>query len=252
MGKRRSDVLTRDVNRRIGRAMHDYAMLADGDTVLVAVSGGVDSLVLAWLLQEWRRKAPIRYQLLAVHIDNGFAGETGPAVARQLEHLRIPLLIEKTEFGPQAFAAEDGRSICFHCTRQRRKRLFEIASEQQANKIAFGHHRDDLLETFLLNLFYSGNLSTMVPCLKIFDDRVSLIRPMAYLEKGEIREIAATLGIQPVKNSCPQDSNSRRQEVRALLQSLHEKDPAIKANIFHAMGNVRDGYLLSPTMGCGV
>jgi len=222
-------------------------MLRQGDRVMVAVSGGVDSLVLAWLLDFWGAKAPIDYELLAVHLDMGFGAEGSVSpVARQLERLAIPYLIERTDFGSRALAAEEGKSACFHCSRQRRNRLFELAREREMTKIAFGHHKDDILETFFLNLLYAGNISTMVPRQDLFAGRLSIIRPLALIDKDEIRRIAADLGIQPVKNPCIVDGDSKRQEVRNLLQGLYRVHPGAKANIFAALGNIRPGYLLDP------
>jgi tRNA 2-thiocytidine biosynthesis protein TtcA len=222
-------------------------MLRDGDRVLVAVSGGVDSLVLAGLLAYWRGKAPIDYELLAVHLDMGFS-EQGfhKPVAQELERLAVPYLIERTDFGARAMEAENGKSACFHCSRQRRSRLFDLAREKKMNKIAFGHHKDDILETFFLNLLYSGNISTMVPRQDIFGGELTLIRPLAYLEKKEIVQLADAVGIRPVKNPCTLDGNSKRQAVRGILAAMYREHPGMKENIFAALGNVREGYLLHP------
>lgn len=239
----------KEVNRRIGHAMHTYKMLTDGDRVLVAVSGGVDSLVLAWLLDRWRRKAPIAYDLLAVHIDPGFdksENRTALLVAEQLERLKLPYRIVQTDFGPKALAAENGKSTCYHCARQRRNKLFALAEENRITKVAFGHHKDDILETFLLNLLYGGNLSTMVPHQRLFGGKLSIIRPMALVNKEEIRQIARAVGIKPVKNPCPEDGNSKRQQARDLVQYLAEVHPQAKASMFAALANVRASYLLTP------
>ncbi len=225
--------------------MHDYAMLADGDRVLVAVSGGIDSLVLTWLLAHWQRKAPIRYHLLAAHLDMGFGGTEAEQVAAQLRRLAVPFLVEHTGFGPEAMAAEEGRNGCFHCARRRRNRLFELAREQGCSKVALGHHREDIIETFFLNMFYSGNLSTMVPRQELFEGRLALIRPMAYLDKEQIRAMGAAVGVTPVANPCPLSEASRRSTVRTLLADLYAADPRIKGNIFAALGNIRFDYLLN-------
>jgi tRNA 2-thiocytidine biosynthesis protein TtcA len=232
------------VNRLVGQALHKYMMLADGDRVLLAVSGGVDSLVLTWLLDHWRRKAPIDYQLLAVHLDMGFGDREPMLVEEQLRRLEIPYEIERTDFGRRALEAEAGKSGCFHCARQRRNRLFSLAREKGFNKIAFGHHRGDVIETFFLNLLYSGNLSTMVPRQDLFQGRLAIIRPLAYLDKEEIKGLAADLGITPVANPCPLAGDSKREEVRAMLDSFGARDPRIHANIFNALGNVKPEYLL--------
>jgi tRNA 2-thiocytidine biosynthesis protein TtcA len=238
------DVLTNTANRRIGQAMHSYSMLADSDRVLIAVSGGVDSLVLAWILNHWRNKAPIWYEILAVYIDNGFARQTAVSVEEQLQKIGIPYLIERTDFWTKAAVAENGKSICYHCARLRRNRLFSLAEHEGYNKMAFGHHKDDILETFFINLLYAGNLSTMVPKQNLFNGRLHIIRPMAYLEKKDILEIAAAAGIIPVKNPCPQDRDSKRQTAREIVARLSAIDPKIKSNIFAALANIRPEYLL--------
>jgi tRNA 2-thiocytidine biosynthesis protein TtcA len=238
------NVLNKAVNRRIGQAMHRYDMLADGDRVLIAVSGGVDSLVLTWLLKYWRRKAPINYKIFAVHIDNGFDSQMGDKVAEQLQKIGVPYQVEKTDFWEKAAVAEEGKSICYHCARLRRNRLFSIAEQENFNKIAFGHHKDDIIETFFINLLYAGNLSTMVPNQKLFSGKLNIIRPMAFLEKEEIIQIANILEIVPVKNPCPKDEDSKRREVRKIAASLSALDPKVKSSIFAALANIREGYLL--------
>jgi len=226
--------------------MHHYSMLADGDRVLIAVSGGVDSLVLSLILKHWQKKAPIRYKILAVYIDNGFDdASTGGKVTLQLQKIGVPFLIEKTDFWHRAAAAEEGKSVCYHCARLRRNRLFAIAEKQGYSKMAFGHHKDDILETFFINLLYAGNISTMVPKQELFNGRMHIIRPMAYLEKKDILEIAAAANIIPVKNPCPQDNDSKRQEARSIVAELSQLNPKVKSNIFAALSNIRQEYLLN-------
>lgn len=237
------------MNRLVGRAMHTYAMLADGDRVLIAVSGGIDSLVLTWLLDHWRKKAPIGYELLAVHLDMGFGGNSHLLVEGELGRLNVPFHIEQTTYGIDALKEEDGKSGCYHCAKQRRNRLFELARERRCNKIAFGHHQEDIIETFFLNMFYSGNMSTMVPRQDLFDGRLALIRPLALLEKRDIKELGAALAISPVDNPCPLTERSKRAELRALLGSLYAQDSKIKANIFSALANIKLDYLLLPPDG---
>ena len=237
-------VLSKPVNRKIGQAMHDYSMLADGDQVLIAVSGGVDSLVLTWILNYWQHKAPIRYSISAIYIDNGFDSGTSEKVKEQLRKINVQCQVKKTDFWERAAAAENGKSVCYHCARFRRNLLFSIAEQHDFNKIAFGHHKDDILETFFINLLYAGNISTMVPRQELFEGRTNIIRPMAYLEKKDIQNIAKKVNITPVKNPCPKDSDSKRQEARKVVASLSNLDPKVKSNIFAALSNIRQGYLL--------
>lgn len=228
------------LNRKIGRALHDYRMLEEGDRVLVAVSGGVDSLVLAVVLHLWQAKAPISFQLLPVHIDHGFSepgSEPEQNISPQLA--RHELFLEIVKETP----LEQERS-CFLCARNRRKMLFDLAAAKGFNKIALGHHRDDLVETFLLNAVYSGNISTMRPMQSLFDGSLSLLRPLAYLEKDDVLALAALWRLQPVKNLCPFAENTRRETIRRFLAELHRQEPGAKDSLFAALGNVRRDYLL--------
>lgn len=237
-------MLSSQVNKHIGQAMHDYAMLSDNDHVLVAVSGGIDSLVLAWLLQHWRKKAPIDYKLSAVHIDMDIwteeLREPNPvdAVAKQMQKTHLPLHVEKS------LPLRNEERTCFSCSKLRRKQLFDLASRFKCNKIAFGHHKDDLLETLFMNMFYSGNISTMVPKQELFDGRLSVIRPLAYVEKQEVEELARKIGLSAVNNLCPLAGDTRREQARKMLQDIYDQIPGAKASLFASMKNVRKGYML--------
>lgn len=225
--------------------MHTYSMLADGDSVLVAVSGGIDSLTLAAVLQQWQQKAPIRYHLSAVHLDLGFdSGKVSGLVRRQLAKIGMEVEVELTSFGTDAIAAGKGGGGCFHCARNRRTRLFSLAREKNCNKLAFGHHKDDIIETFFLNLLYSGNISTMVPAQALFNGALTVIRPFALIDKQQIRTMAESIHLEAAENPCPLAGTSKREKVRKLLSDLWEGNPQMKGNIFSALSNVRSEYLL--------
>jgi len=238
-------IIPKTINRLIGQAMHTYNMLADGDSVLVAVSGGIDSLTLAAVLQQWQKKAPIRYHLTAVHLDMGFdSGKVSALVRQQLAKIGMEVDVVLTSFGADAVAAKKGESGCFQCARNRRTRLFSLAREKNCNKLALGHHKEDIIETFFLNLLYSGNISTMVPGQPLFNGDLTVIRPLAFVDKQQIRTMAESIHLEAAENPCPLAGTSKREKVRQLLNDLYEGNPQMKGNIFSALSNVRTEYLL--------
>ncbi len=224
--------------------MHDYSMFSAGDNVLVAISGGVDSFVLSGVLSIWQKKAPIHFDLTAIYIDHGYwrrdVAMEAPAatIGRQLLPFGLTL-----EVAAERNISEETRT-CFLCARNRRSQLFDLARERGYNKIALGHHKDDLIETFFLNAIYSGNISTMLPRQDLFGGTLAIVRPMAYLEKTEVEQIAGDLQLTPVKNLCSLSEDTRREKVRSMLQRLYEDEPKAKSSVFAALSNVRREYLL--------
>lgn len=224
-------------------------MLADGDRVLVAVSGGLDSLVLAEVLVFWRSRAPIDFHLQAMHVDMAPQGGGPGPQAVQLSQILAGIGLE-VKVLPADWqipdAAENTGGICYQCARNRRRLLFSYAREHGFTKLALGHHMDDLLETFLLNLTCSGNLSTMLPRQELFSGRLAIIRPLSYLEKAHVDAVAMALGREAVDSPCPMDEQTRRHDMRELATLIYQRIPGAKSNMFAALGNVRAEYLLKP------
>ena len=236
--------LPKDINKLLGKAMHDYNMLVDGDRLLIGVSGGVDSLVVSWTLDLWRRKAPIHYDIHAVHLDLGFSQNSHKPVEKQIKQLEIPYSIAHTTYGIDSYTSKPDNA-CFNCARLRRKYLFDMAKKQGYSTIVLGHHKDDIIETLFINILYGGNISTMLPKQTLFNNSLKIIRPLAYLTKEQIYSLAKLANIVPVKNPCPMSKKSKREEVRSLLDSLYKQNPKFRNNIFSSLSNVRTDYLLN-------
>ena len=234
----------RNLNRAVGRAIHAYDMIADGDQILVGLSGGKDSMVLTWILAERRLRVPVAYELYPVYIDPGFAGGIAEPLAVFARRCGTELRIEQTDFGIRAHGPENRENPCFLCSRRRRQRLFEIADELGCGKIALGHHQDDIIETLFLNMFYAGEMSTMKPVQPFFKGRFSVIRPLAFAGEQLIERTARTLDFPAFENPCPSAAGSKRREVKEMLRGLYRSNRKIRGNIFRAMRRVRPEYLL--------
>ncbi|MCU0601100.1 MAG: tRNA 2-thiocytidine(32) synthetase TtcA [Desulfobacterales bacterium] len=234
----------KSLNRAVGKAIHDYDMIQDGERILVGLSGGADSLTLAWLLAERRRRVRVRYELEAVYVDPGFEGGAGGALRPFCDRLEIPLRIEFTDFGLRGHSPANRENPCFLCARLRRQRMFEIAAERRCTKLALGHNKDDLIETLFLNMCFSGEISTMRPAQVLFEGRFTVIRPLAYAEAALIRRFAGEYRLPVVENTCPSATSSRRSEIKSLLQDLYRRNRKIKGNLFRSMRRVKPEYLL--------
>lgn len=233
----------KEIRRLTGRAIHTGNMLEAGDRVLVAVSGGKDSLSLLWLLRERLRRIPIDYELTAVHVDPGFGADSAGRMAAFFEEHGFAYRVIRSDFGPMANSPLNLENPCFLCSRMRRKILFEAAEDLGCCKIAFGHHKDDVIETLLLNLFYGGSISTMVPVQKFFNGKITAIRPLYLVGEELVNRFARDMGWPGIELGCPVSGTSKRAEIKEMLGRLYRRNPKIRGNIFHALRNVRRDYL---------
>jgi tRNA 2-thiocytidine biosynthesis protein TtcA len=220
-------------------------MISDGDRIAVGLSGGKDSLALMWALHERLSRIPIHYSLFAVYIDLGFEGDPGPLVEDYCNNMGYKFQVEHTDYGTLAHSKENRENPCFLCSRLRRKRLFEMAGELGCNKLAFGHHMDDIIETLFLNMCYSGEISTMVPFQPFFNGKLTVIRPLAFLDGSTINRFAVDHAFPEFQNPCPTAKTSKRREIKETLSRLYQANRNIKGNIFRAMSRVKPDYLLS-------
>ena len=180
----------KSINRLVGRAIHQFNLLEHGDRIMVAVSGGADSLVMLHFLMEWQKKAPISFEIFPVYLDMGFDKlNTLQTLQNHFKELSLPFYIEQTDIGSWSHGPSNrNKSPCFLCSWRRRKRLFELTQVMGCNKIALGHNLDDMIETFLMNIFYSGETSTMLPRQSMFKGLITLIRPLIRVEKKDIEK----------------------------------------------------------------
>ena len=228
----------------MGKALHCYQMISDGDRIIVGVSGGADSLTLMWVLTERLKRVPINYELFAVYIDPGYEGSFGESLEWYGNKLGFSFRAEYTDYGRLAHSSENRENPCFLCSRLRRKRLFEIADELGCNKLALGHNKDDIIETLFMNICYAGEISTMVPSQTFFQEKFTVIRPLAFADEQLIRKFARDKKFPEFINTCPSANNSKRTEMKTFLQQLYRANKKVKGNIFRAMSNVNTDYLL--------
>ena len=236
---------TQQFKKLAGKAIHQYCMIEDGDRILAGVSGGKDSIAMVSFLQERRLRVPIDYSLVAVHLDLGYdKPEEKESLRGYLNELGVENFFEEKDYARVAHSEINRENPCFLCARLRRRRLFEMARDLGCGKLALAHNRDDLIETLLLNIFYSGEISTMRPVQEFFGGALTVIRPLAMVPDAEIGRLIKKLGLPILENQCPSAGNSKRMEVKAVISALSRKNDKVPANIFRALSNYRPEYLL--------
>lgn len=223
--------------------MSHYQMVDDGDRIALGISGGKDSWTLLWLLSRLRLRAPITFEIYPIFIDPGFEGGPAEVVADHGRRLGYDVRIEQTDHGKVAHSEVNRENPCFLCSRMRRKRLFEIADELGCRKLALAHNKDDLIETFFLNICYGGEISTMVPAQPFFGGQLTVIRPLAYADEETIIDFSREMQWPIKENPCPSAGTSKRAEMKEWLGRMYRSNPKIKGNIFHAMHHVKQEYL---------
>jgi tRNA 2-thiocytidine biosynthesis protein TtcA len=251
----RSDVarLEQSLLGHMGRAIADFGLIQEGDRILVGVSGGKDSHTLLHLLSLLRARAPVRFELLAVTLDQGHPGFPAHVLEayfrengydfRILREDTYRVVLEKTP---------PGKTQCAVCSRLRRGILYNAAVELGCNKIALGHHRDDLVETLLLNLFFAGSLKAMPPLLHSDDGRNTVIRPLAYAPEEEIAAYADRRAFPIIPcDLCGSQENLQRKRMKRMLDELEKEHPHIRSSVLAAMGNVRPSHLIDRALRKG-
>lgn len=235
----------KNLRRDVGRAIADFDMIADGDLVMVCLSGGKDSYTLLDILSSLQRHAPINFELHAVNLDQKQPGFPEHVLPEYLENLGVSYKILKQDtYSIVTDKVPEGKTFCGLCSRLRRGILYNYAESIGANKIALGHHRDDIVETLFLNMFYGGKLKAMPPKLLSDDRRNIVIRPLAYCKEAEISRYAELAGFPIIPcNLCGSQDNLQRQAIKNMLQGWQREHPGRVETIFRAICNVSPSQL---------
>jgi tRNA 2-thiocytidine biosynthesis protein TtcA len=238
--------LAKRLRRLVGQAIADFSMIEAGDKVMVCLSGGKDSYALLDVLMKLREKSPVPFELVAVNLDQRHPGFPAHVLPEYLTARGVPFRIEVQDtYSVVKRVIPEGKTMCGLCSRLRRGALYKAAGELGANKIALGHHRDDILETFFLNLFHGGKLKTMPPKLISDDGRHVVIRPLAYVEESDLAAYAEARAFPIIPcDLCGSQEQLQRKQVKAMLREWEKHHPGRVESIFNALSSVTPSHLL--------
>ena len=234
----------------VGKAIEDYTMIEEGDKVMVCLSGGKDSYTMLDLLLSLQRSAPVRFDLVAVNLDQKQPGFPEHVLPDYLTALGVPFaVIEQDTYSVVKRVIPEGRTMCGLCSRLRRGALYRWAAENGATKIALGHHRDDIVETLFLNLFHGGRLKAMPPKLRSDDGRHVVIRPLAYVAEHDVARYARARRFPIIPCTlCGSQENAQRRAIKRMLAEWEREQPGRTESIFSALRNVEAGHLADPAL----
>jgi tRNA 2-thiocytidine biosynthesis protein TtcA len=238
--------LAKRLRRQVGEAIADFEMIREGDKVMVCLSGGKDSYALLDVLLSLKNHAPIDFEIVAVNLDQKHPGYPEHVLPDYLNSIGVPFrIVEQDTYSVVKRVIPEGKTMCSLCSRLRRGALYRVAGELGATKVALGHHRDDILETFFLNLFYGGRLKAMPPKLVSDDGQHIVIRPLAYCKEADLEEFAKMREFPIIPcNLCGSQDNLQRQVVKGMLQDWEKKFPGRLETMFASLQRTSPSHLL--------
>jgi tRNA(Ile)-lysidine synthase TilS/MesJ len=230
------------ISRKVGKAINEFRLIEDGDRVLVGISGGKDSMILLEALAKRKKHLPFNFELFAIHVSAGNIGYKMDTAYLEnfCTDLNVPLFLEEIEVD---LNAGSNKTPCFICSWNRRKTIFNKSRELNCNKVALGHHKDDAIQTMLMNLIYHGSISSLPQKLEMFAGRIHLIRPLLMIPENELAYYANMRSFKQHKRSCPYDDSTRRDTIKNLIKDLDRLNKNSRKNIFRSMDNIFPDYL---------
>jgi tRNA 2-thiocytidine biosynthesis protein TtcA len=249
-GSRRFEILEKAMRRNVGKAIVDFNMIEDGDLVMVCLSGGADSYTMLETLRHLQKIAPVDFKLVAVNLDQKQPGFPEEVLPRYLDGIGVTYrIVEQDTYSIVTDKIAAGKTTCSLCSRLRRGILYKTAKELGATKIALGHHRDDILHTFMLNMFYGGTIKTMPPKLRADDGENIVIRPLAYCREADIKKYAAVMEYPIIPcNLCGSQPNLQRQAMREMLNQWEKTNPLWIKSMMTAMQNVVPSHMMDRSL----